>query len=252
MGFAKMKAGCWSQSSNCRKFAHRAATVFFWLCCIFILFSPSANSYNGNSTVYITDTGDKYHMATCSYLKSKNEVSLKYAVERGYSRCSRCSPPIPDFDYSIIETRPPDSPNDGHTSSPPSQQKASAPFAAVKPHIFFLVIVLGWISYISVHIFKHKIESKQKAQAFDIVFQFAKMARMPVSDYCRYCMNQYYSSRGLSGEDVAMKIHTLLPRRVDAPTAALITVKFFARNSKMSTSKYLSFCKKALKSTNNL
>jgi micrococcal nuclease len=44
--------------------------------------------------VYITKTGSKYHRGTCSYLsRSKIPISLKDAVARGYTPCSRCNPP---------------------------------------------------------------------------------------------------------------------------------------------------------------
>ena len=46
--------------------------------------------------VYITATGTKYHTDSCSYLaKSKIPISLSWAVEKGYSPCSRCRPPVP-------------------------------------------------------------------------------------------------------------------------------------------------------------
>lgn len=44
--------------------------------------------------VYITDTGTKYHRDGCRYLaKSKIKITLKEAVERGYTPCSVCDPP---------------------------------------------------------------------------------------------------------------------------------------------------------------
>ena len=44
-------------------------------------------------TVYITDTGEKYHSISCRYLKqSKHEVSLEKAQQRGYSACKVCKP----------------------------------------------------------------------------------------------------------------------------------------------------------------
>lgn len=45
-------------------------------------------------TVYITDTGAKYHTAGCQYLRqSKHAISLKAAKAQGYTPCSRCNPP---------------------------------------------------------------------------------------------------------------------------------------------------------------
>lgn len=53
--------------------------------------NPFSASYD--PTVYVTDTGSKYHTAGCSYLKSKHEIRLSVAIDMGYTPCSRCSPP---------------------------------------------------------------------------------------------------------------------------------------------------------------
>ncbi|MDR3231559.1 MAG: hypothetical protein LBT65_08960 [Synergistaceae bacterium] len=44
-------------------------------------------------TVYITNSGKKYHVDGCRYLKSKTPVSLADAKAQGYEACSVCSPP---------------------------------------------------------------------------------------------------------------------------------------------------------------
>ena len=47
-----------------------------------------------SATVYVTNTGEKYHSAGCSYLrKSQIAISLSDAKAQGYSPCSRCNPP---------------------------------------------------------------------------------------------------------------------------------------------------------------
>lgn len=47
-------------------------------------------------TVHVTKTGNKYHMAGCSYLnKSDIPINIIQAVNQGYSPCSRCNPPYP-------------------------------------------------------------------------------------------------------------------------------------------------------------
>lgn len=48
---------------------------------------------NADNTVYVTDTGSTYHNSNCSYLRSKNKLTLKKAVDSGYSRCNKCNPP---------------------------------------------------------------------------------------------------------------------------------------------------------------
>lgn len=45
------------------------------------------------ATVYITDTGEKYHTSGCRYLrKSKHSISLSSAKSQGYTACSVCKP----------------------------------------------------------------------------------------------------------------------------------------------------------------
>lgn len=46
-----------------------------------------------SSTVYITDTGSKYHRSGCSSLsKSKKAISVNEAKRKGYEACKRCKP----------------------------------------------------------------------------------------------------------------------------------------------------------------
>lgn len=46
-----------------------------------------------STTVYITNTGEKYHRDGCGYLsQSKNAISLSSAQAIGYTPCSRCNP----------------------------------------------------------------------------------------------------------------------------------------------------------------
>ncbi|MBX2969856.1 MAG: hypothetical protein KF803_10840 [Cyclobacteriaceae bacterium] len=45
------------------------------------------------TTVYITNTGEKYHKQTCKYLsKSSISIELTKAKENGYTACSVCKP----------------------------------------------------------------------------------------------------------------------------------------------------------------
>lgn len=67
------------------------------LCITTILLSVFVNiatvhAESGDTIVYVTDTGSKYHSAGCSYLKSKNEISLYVAIRAKYTPCSRCHP----------------------------------------------------------------------------------------------------------------------------------------------------------------
>lgn len=57
--------------------------------------SPGLDSIaTGGTIVYITRTGSKYHRSGCSSLsRSKIEITLKEAVDKGYEPCKRCRPP---------------------------------------------------------------------------------------------------------------------------------------------------------------
>lgn len=51
----------------------------------------SATASTGSTTVYITDTGSKYHRAGCRYLSSSSHsISLSSAKQQGYTACSVC------------------------------------------------------------------------------------------------------------------------------------------------------------------
>ena len=56
--------------------------------------SPAPAPEPAEATVYITDTGSKYHSSGCRYLsKSKHAISLSSAKSQGYGPCSVCGPP---------------------------------------------------------------------------------------------------------------------------------------------------------------
>ena len=52
-----------------------------------------AYSGNGDIIVHVTNTGDCYHLAGCSYLRSDIEMPLEKAFIEGFRPCSRCKPP---------------------------------------------------------------------------------------------------------------------------------------------------------------
>jgi hypothetical protein len=56
--------------------------------------ASSHTEQSNSATVYITNTGSKYHRSGCSYLRqSSNAISLSQAKSSGYEPCSRCNPP---------------------------------------------------------------------------------------------------------------------------------------------------------------
>lgn len=71
--------------------------VCICLSAIILLFASI--TVHADETVYITKTGECYHIAGCSYLKSSIPISLEDAIAKGYRACSRCKP-----DSNIGET----------------------------------------------------------------------------------------------------------------------------------------------------
>ena len=57
---------------------------------------PSTESSDSEEiTVYVTDTGSKYHRASCGSLwNSCHEITLSQAVASGYGPCGSCNPPV--------------------------------------------------------------------------------------------------------------------------------------------------------------
>lgn len=62
--------------------------------CLLITISCCTHRKATDYTVYITNTGNKYHTNACRYLgKSALPISLKDICTRGYGPCSECGPP---------------------------------------------------------------------------------------------------------------------------------------------------------------
>ena len=58
-----------------------------------IIVGASSSDGDSGPSVYITDTGNKYHNAGCRYLKSSSHaISLDEAKSRGYTACKVCKP----------------------------------------------------------------------------------------------------------------------------------------------------------------
>lgn len=58
-------------------------------------------------TVYVTNTGEKYHNAGCRYLrKSANAMNLADAIAQGYTACSVCKPPTTATRATTQEKKP--------------------------------------------------------------------------------------------------------------------------------------------------
>ncbi len=72
-----------------------------------------SNITGQNQTVYVTKTGEKYHVEGCRHLRfrSKIPISIANAIEEGYEPCKTCNPDekinyIPQPDYQQPTTTP--------------------------------------------------------------------------------------------------------------------------------------------------
>lgn len=119
---------------NTRKVQPRRLLVAFL--CLFIVFasvlpaSPVAHasdSSNADEIVCVTDTGSKYHRPGCGYLRSRNDITLEYAVINGYFPCSRCNPPLPNFEYTVIDRSSPKEEKEEREQESASSSSASKP-----------------------------------------------------------------------------------------------------------------------------
>lgn len=72
--------------------------------CLSLHVTALATASNANTTVYVTNTGDKYHVRSCHYLRSVNKFTLEQAVANGKTPCSYCNPPIPNFSCTLTES----------------------------------------------------------------------------------------------------------------------------------------------------
>ncbi|NWF95847.1 MAG: hypothetical protein HXY34_06860 [Candidatus Thorarchaeota archaeon] len=60
-----------------------------------VILTSSGSGSNGDVTVYVTETGSKYHRLGCQYLAHGSiPMTLRDAVSRGYTPCSVCHPPV--------------------------------------------------------------------------------------------------------------------------------------------------------------
>lgn len=69
-------------------------TAFLMVVGMFITGDIKVSAAGGDTTVYVTKTGEKYHSDGCvSLSKSKIATTLQDAVDKGYEACKKCKPP---------------------------------------------------------------------------------------------------------------------------------------------------------------
>lgn len=113
----------------------------------------TALAASGDTEVYRTPSGTKYHTESCSSLKGAGEaVTLEEAVKAGLEPCSKCNPP------TLTAST---------TAAAPVSVDASAGTAAARSGISpWLTLVIGIvIGMVGMAIIRNKIAAKQEAEA---------------------------------------------------------------------------------------
>lgn len=90
-----------------KKICRKLATLFIILTVSFSFTVPlTAYAASGDTTVYVTETGSKYHSAGCRHLKkSCISISLQDAIDQGYTACSVCNPPALTTETKKTDTK---------------------------------------------------------------------------------------------------------------------------------------------------
>lgn len=85
-----------------------------------------SNVTGQNQTVYVTKSGDKYHLEGCRHLRlrSKIPISIANAIEEGYEPCKTCKPDQ-EINYNSLPSYPQSTVPQGNTT-PPQDQKPSS------------------------------------------------------------------------------------------------------------------------------
>ena len=69
-----------------------------------IALAVSVYAASGDTTVYRTSSGTKYHTENCSSLKGNGiAITLQEAVDKGLEPCSKCNPPTLDAESATAE-----------------------------------------------------------------------------------------------------------------------------------------------------
>ena len=80
----------------------RQIAIVVLVICFLYLLGATANTLEvpGDTIVYVTDSGTKYHRDGCSYLESKYAITKRDAERKGYEPCSRCDPDVKTGTYT--------------------------------------------------------------------------------------------------------------------------------------------------------
>ena len=132
-------------------------TVSLLLAVIFVFaLAVSVYAASGDTIVYCTSSGTKYHKEGCSSFKDNGiAISLQEAVDKGLTPCSKCNPPTLDAESAA-------SASDSSAAETAAASVTAASVAAVEApsgssrHIspvltFFIGLIVGAVAMVIVY-----------------------------------------------------------------------------------------------------
>jgi hypothetical protein len=98
----------------------KIANIFFFatllLSLIVVICCPRISAAEDNNCiVYVTNTGNAYHLRDCHHLRSVNAITLRDATINGYWPCTVCNPPI--YTGDLPEVTEPERPHPSGSGS---------------------------------------------------------------------------------------------------------------------------------------
>lgn len=169
-------------------------------------------AYNGDVTVYVTDTGECYHRSGCSYLHSSNARTLKSAVESGYRACFRCSPPTLGLDLSTDTLTYQEYRNRGsasygsgsrHNSNSSTNMGKGYANREVNPILIFGSALVLWIGINTIHRKaeekKRKIETERQInlRRAQLIQEWGGLSQREIADCCGVPPDVEFGANGL-------------------------------------------------------
>lgn len=125
----------------------KKAAAFLLAILFFMIVPISALADSGDTIVYKTRTGECYHRGSCSYLKSKIEITLQEAVDEGLRPCSRCKPPRLDEATRVATTETYKPLVPAHPSEYKKEQATEAKQTNSKTGYYLFAAAVAYIIY---------------------------------------------------------------------------------------------------------
>ena len=159
------------------------------LVCLLLILPVSA-TVSGDTVVYVTLYGKKYHRGSCSYLRqSKIEMTIENAVKAGYTPCSRCRP----GKWEGMPEKQESTPKNIKNKLPTIPDRLDRTLFVIMKLTIFSIPVL-FIFWIFVLLHRRSVQERQEKQRHEA---FLDDLRQEVAPYVGLSKNELASSCGM-------------------------------------------------------